>query len=102
MAKQKVLHHLWAINTKHMRKINQIRREIEENQMKISKDVMEKQSEIERYEFEMQRLTHKNSMELNRLMYDIYFLFFCMLKSDKNLRNSSFFILFSELIRIEQ
>lgn len=68
MAKQKVLHHLWAINTKHVRKINQIRQDIEGNQRKQSNDVLEKQREIERYEFEKQRSTHKISMDLNRLM----------------------------------
>lgn len=55
MAKQKVLHHLWAVNTKHMRRINQIRREIEEDQMKMSAILTEKRCEIERYEFEKQR-----------------------------------------------
>lgn len=68
MAKQKVLHHLWAINTKHVRKINQIRQDIEGNQRKQSNDVLEKQREIERYEFEKQRSIHKISMDLNRLM----------------------------------
>lgn len=68
MAKQKVLHQIWTVNTKHIRKINQIRREIEEDQLKVSNILAEKRSEIERYEFEMQRLTHKNTMALNRLM----------------------------------
>lgn len=68
MAKQKVLHHLWAVNTKHMRKINQIRRGIEEDQIKVAAIVAKKRYEIERYEFEKQRLTHKNTMALNRLM----------------------------------
>lgn len=68
MAKQKVLHHLWAVNTKQMRKINQIRRQIDEDQMKVSVIVTEKQSAIGRNEFEMQRLTHNNTMALNRLM----------------------------------
>lgn len=68
MARQKVLHQLWAANTKNMRKIQQIRRDIEENHMKMSYIATDKQSEIERYEFEKQRLIHKNSMALNRLM----------------------------------
>lgn len=68
MARQKVLHQLWAENTKNMRKINQIRRNIEENRMKVSSIAAEKKEEIERYEFEKKRLNHKNSMALNRLM----------------------------------
>lgn len=68
MSRQKVLHQLWAANTKNMRKIQQIRRDIEENHMKVSYIATDKQSEIERYEFEKQRLIHKNSMALNRLM----------------------------------
>lgn len=68
MARQKVLHQLWAENTKNMRKINQIRRNIEENRMKVSSIAAEKKDEIERYEFEKKRLNHKNSMALNRLM----------------------------------
>lgn len=69
MAKQKVLHQLWAINTKNLRKINQIRRDIEEDQMKVTTIVSTKQKKIERYEFGKQRLIHKNTMSLNRLMY---------------------------------
>lgn len=69
MAKQKVLHQLWATNTKNTRKLNQIRREIEEDQLKMSSVAKEKQDEIERYEFEKRRLIHKNNMTLNRLVY---------------------------------
>lgn len=69
MAKQKVLHQLWATNTKNLRKINQIRRDIEENQLKVSNLLATRQKEIERYEFEKQRLCHKNTTVLNRLMY---------------------------------
>lgn len=69
MARQKVLHQLWAANTKNIRKINQIRRDIEENRMKVMSIATEKRDGVERYEFEKQRLIHKNSMALNRLMY---------------------------------
>lgn len=69
MAKQKVLHELWATNTKHLRKINQIRREIEEDQLKVSHLSATRQTEIERHEFEKHRLCHKNTTLLNRLMY---------------------------------
>lgn len=68
MARQKVLHQLWAANTKNTRKINQIRREIEEDQLKMSSIATEKQDEIELYELEKRHLIHKNSMTLNRLM----------------------------------
>lgn len=68
MAKQKVLHQLWAANMKNMGKINEIRREIDDNHRKVSTVSIEKQQQIERYEFEMSRLIHKNSMALNRLM----------------------------------
>lgn len=73
MARQKVLHQLWAANTKNTRKIYQIRREIEEDQLKMSGIATEKQDEIERFEFEKRRLIHKNSMTLNRLMYVILY-----------------------------
>lgn len=76
MAKQKVLHQLWTINTKNVRKINQIRRDIEEDHLKVSSSLAARQTEIERYEFEKQRLFHKNTMVLNRLMYASFFLFF--------------------------
>lgn len=69
MAKQKVLHQLWAVNTKNIRKINQMRRDIEEDQTKVSNIATEKQNEIECYEFEKSRLVHKNAIALNRLMY---------------------------------
>lgn len=69
VARQKVLHQLWATNTKNLRKINQIRREIEEDQLKVSNLFAMRQNEIERHEFEKQRLCHKNTMVLNRLMY---------------------------------
>lgn len=69
MAKQKVLHQLWAINTKNEQKINQIRHDIQEDQLKVSSLLATRRNEIERYEFEKQRLCHKNSMVLNRLMY---------------------------------
>lgn len=80
LAKQKVLHQIWAANIKITRKINQIRREIEEDQLKMSSIATEKQDEIEQFEFEKRRLIHKNSMTLNRLMY-VYFwmLLFCYL-----------------------
>lgn len=68
MARQRVLHQLWATNTKNMRKIYQIRRDIQETRLKVSSITSEKQGEIERYESEKQRLIHKNSMALNRLM----------------------------------
>lgn len=69
MAKQKALHQLWATNTKNLRKMNLIRREIEENHLKVSNLLATRQNEIERYEFERQRLCHKSAMVLNRLMY---------------------------------
>lgn len=69
MARQKVLHQIWAANTKNARKINGIRREIEEDQLEMSSILTEKQDEIERFEFEKRRVVHKNSMTLNRLMY---------------------------------
>ncbi|XP_055311486.1 dynein regulatory complex protein 10-like [Sitodiplosis mosellana] len=70
MARQKVLHQIWAANTKNTRKLNQIRREIEEDQLKMSSIATEKQDEIERHEFEKRRLIHKNSMALNRLVIE--------------------------------
>lgn len=69
MAKQKVLHQLWATNTKNLRKINQIRREIEHDELKVSDLLATRQKEVERYGFEKQRLGHKNTTVLNRLMY---------------------------------
>lgn len=68
MAKQKVLHQLWAANTKNVRKMQQIRREIEEDQLKVSEILATRQNEIGRYEFEKQRLCHKGTMVLNKLM----------------------------------
>lgn len=81
MARQKVLHQLWAANTKNTRKINQIRREIEEDQLKMSSITTEKQDEIELYELEKRHLIHKNSMTLNRLMYVFLDLKFCIHKT---------------------
>lgn len=70
MAKQKVLHQLWATNTKNLRKINQIQCDIEDDQLKLSTLFATRQNEIERHEFEKQRLYHKNRTALNRLMYE--------------------------------
>lgn len=77
MARQKVLHQLWATNTKNLQKINQIWRDIEEDQLKISKVLAVRQKEIERYEFEKERLCYKNTTVLNRLMY-VLWTFFCV------------------------
>lgn len=68
MAKQKVLHQIWSANTKNMRKIQQIRRTIEEDQLKVSSIAAMKQDEIDRLETDKRRLIHKNSTTLNRLM----------------------------------
>lgn len=69
MAKQKVLHQLWAANTKNLRKINQIQRDIEDDQLKVSNFLATRQNQIDRYEFEKSRLYHKNTTILNRVMY---------------------------------
>lgn len=68
MAKQKVLHQLWSENTKNIGRTQQIRRAIEEDQLKVSGNVTVKQDELEHYEMQRRQLTHKNSMTLNRLM----------------------------------
>lgn len=68
MARQKVLHQHWVENTKTVRRIHELRREIEEDQLKVSKVATVKRDDVERYEFEKRRLRHKNSMILNRLM----------------------------------
>lgn len=69
MAKQKVLHQLWAANITNIQKINQIHHEIEENRITFSCTASKKRTEIQCYEFKKCRLIHKNSMALNRLMY---------------------------------
>lgn len=70
LAKQKVLHQLWDMNSKNMQKICQISVDIQEEQNKNAKIVTEKKEEIGRLEFDKRRLEHKNNMELNRLMYE--------------------------------
>lgn len=92
MAKQKVLHQLWATNTKNLRKINQIRRDIEKDQLKVSNLIATRQIEIKRYEFEKQRLCHKNTTVLNRLMYAYADFFYAWLASDSDLDFLNFFI----------
>lgn len=69
MAKQKVLHQMWAKNDRNLCKIKQLRQEIENDQVKTANIEAIKRAEIQRYEFEKERSTLNNTVELNRLMF---------------------------------
>lgn len=69
MAKQKVLHQMWAKNDRNLCKIKQLRQEIKNDQVKTASIEAVKRAEIQRYEFEKQRSTLNNTVELNRLMF---------------------------------
>lgn len=68
MARQKVLHQMWAKNNINVQKINQLRKEIDEELNKTSEIGAEKREEIKIFEAEKQRLIEKHTVDLNRLM----------------------------------
>lgn len=72
IAKQKVLHQLWATNVINIQKINKIQREIEENRIEFSNIVSKKRMEIHCYEFRKCRLIHNNNMALSQSMYSFW------------------------------
>lgn len=68
MAKQKVLHRIWAENDNNIREIRKTRKEIEDAENQFGIAISSIQDELQRYELERDNLIRKNVLEINKKM----------------------------------